>query len=272
MAILKMTFLVNFQDRAGWSETHYRTLSGIPDLGDGNIARIVRATATRRAGCLSGRCSIRACRVSYTDTPASVRLVQINQPGALINNALTTNGGPDVPNVSLLTTLVGTNGTRRAYFLRGLADGDVVDAQVTFARFGQGPYTAWFNELAAGQYNIRDQVNGVATGVVSIAGSTGIMTTVGPTGYPADQVVLVKTRNAGNGKRITWTGRAFSNDGVSVQLRNWRYGNAEGGTIRALTTVFRQITDAVQNEPRWARTRKTGRPGDLSRGRVSNRS
>ena len=272
MAVIKFTFLFNWRSRSGWSETFYRDLTSFADLADGNVTRISRNIATKRAGCLTVNAIIQAVRVSNTSTPNIVRVIQLNMPGTLGSffGDATTNS--DVVNVALLSNLVGASGARRSYMLRGLPDADVVNGQVTFARFGQGPYTEWFTELTNGSYRIRDNIKGVPFAVVDITGATGILTTVAPPPWPANQALLIRTRTVGNGKKISWTGKTIATGANTTTLRNWKYGDAQAGISFALTPTYTPITDSVITEPKWARTRKTGRPSDLSRGRVAKRT
>jgi len=268
MATIKAQLLINWGSVAGWSEIYYKELSG----GTVPISEQVEFgvdIARRRALVLTPKCMILAVRLTDVALPRVTTLRRLAIPGQ--NTQILSSSGPDIPNVAILATMSSSAGGKRQFLQRGLLDDDVVDGYITLAQSGTGIFTTWFNHLGNGSYRIRDLVPGTPRAVASVDGATGIVSCAEAATFAQNDLVSLKSRTAGNGKRVYWTGRVLGVGPGIVQLANFKWGNTTGGTLTKQTITWGVVGRFAVPFPQRARTRQTGRPFDLLRGRVTRR-
>lgn len=270
MADFKYTFLFDWQRRAGWTETFYKTVSGTPAAG----ALLGNATqwASERARVLTGSATILAARVSDVLTPRAVRLFPLGVKGALGTGLVLDNLQPDVVNVAQLITFNSAGEERRFYLQRGLDDRDVNDGIIDYSENGVARTNRWCNYLSNSAWSMRDFVKSNQQTITSIDGESGACTLVNAAGFATGDLVLVASRTAGNGLKVRWQGKLSGVAGQTVILKGYRYGNADGGNIWKLTATYTDLTEFSRPNPNWARTRQTGRPFNLPRGRAPKRT
>jgi hypothetical protein len=269
MATFKVTLLFQFQDKYGWSESFYtnRTWSSI---NSDPVKPYVLALAAKRAGCLSIVGSVIAARVSDVANPNAIRLLSFNVPGT--RTGIIDNSNPDVANLAPLAVMSSVSGAKRSYFLRGLIDQDVVNGQFTATFSGPAPYNTWLQEITSNTYCIRDLVPAGNVGVTTISGITGQCVNADPTAFKVGDLVRVRTRVAGGGKKVYWTGKVLFVGVNSINLKGWKWGDCEGGTISPLGVTYSPVNPILWVIPQRCRTRQTGRVFGLPRGRASKRT
>lgn len=268
MAIIKFQLLINWKQTAGWSEIYYKQVSD-SDVGPNAQLAVGRDLAQRRALVLTPVARIIGLRATNVAFPKVTTLQRLAIQGQ--NTQLLSTSGPDVVNIAILATMSSSLGGKRQFLMRGLLDDDVVDGDITLAQSGVGIFTTWFNFLGSGSFRIRDLQPGTPLPIGAVDGGTGIVDCSGAAAFAVDDLVTLKTRVAGGGKRIDWTGRVLSTGPAVVQLRNYRWGNAFGGTLTKQTLAFGDVARFTVPFPQRARTRQTGRPFDLLRGRQAAR-
>lgn len=268
MTIVKFQLLINWKQTAGWSEIYYKYTSG-GDVSGNALLEVGRDLARRRSLVLTPVARIVGLRATNTDFPKVTYLQRLAIQGQ--NTQILSSSGPDVVNVAILATMNSSLGGKRQFLMRGLLDDDVVDGEITLAQSGVGIFTTWFNFLGSGSFRIRDLQPGTAFPIGDVDGGTGIVDCAAAASFAAGDLVVLKTRNAGAGKRVNWTGRVLGVGPATVQLANYSWGNAFGGTLTKQTLAFGEIGRFTVPFPQRARTRQTGRPFDLLRGRASAR-
>jgi len=268
MATKKFTLLINWGETAGWTETFYRFGTGA-QVNDTQTISQATAIVNARALVLTPFATIVGVRASAVDAPKIVQLIKFNTKGQ--NTGTFTSPGPDIVNVAILATMSSSAGGKRKFLQRGLIDNDVVNGQITLASSGVGIFTTWFNFLGDGSFRIRDLVPGPNIGIDNINGATGVLTKTVAGDVNVGDLIVVKTRVAGGGKRVYWTGTVKLVDGVAITLNKWTWGNCTGGTFSVNTVQYGAVPAFTVPFPQRARTRQTGRPFDLLRGRQAKR-
>lgn len=270
MAVFKVTALINWGSQAGWSETFYKFGSLSSPYATINTTA-VRNFLVKRAACLTNVANISIARISNVEDPRNVNRFRMNIQGALPSPS-PSSANPDVVNLSILSTLTATTGSKRQYLQRGLCDLDVVGGSVTLASSGLPPFTQFWTELGNGNYYMRDLTDEAPKTIVGVAGLTGLVTATEALGFPQGQLVHVRTRVVGNGKSVNWTGRVSQTFGSTCYLKGWKWGDCSGGTISSVLENYSVIAPFTTQIPQRCRTRQTGRPFDLLRGRQPNRT
>lgn len=266
----KFTWKIDWNRRAGWTESFYRSTSGTP--GTNELRDHARTWASNRARVLTAAATIQACRISDVTIPRAVQIVGLTNRGALGSGLVFENIQPDVVNVAQLVTFNSTASIPRYYLQRGLDDRDVIDGQITYAENGKGPSTRFWNYVQSDDWRMRDLVKSTTKALTLVNGATKIAIATNWVGYAENSLVLVESRTSGNGLKMRWQGKVDNIDDNEARLKGYRFGNAEGGTVSLLTATFPNLTEWSLPSPNWARTRETGRPFDLSRGRASKRT
>jgi len=262
---LRWSFLVNWKDRAGWSENWYKPAAALAPSNE--VGGIVRDYVNRRIGCLVRDATILACRVTDPLQPKKAVIIQVNEMGTLGRVGDHANPDPDVPNIAQQVKFE-TNGEQPRFFLqRGLDDRDVVGGIVTFAQNGQPVFSRFWNMLINDGWQMRDMQKTNRREVTTVSGSTGVMTATAALPYGNNQLVVVNSRTAGNGKRRYWVGKITNIAGATGKLVNYKFGNLEGGDVFQLDPFYAALLSFQIPVPNWAKTRQTGRPFFLSRGR-----
>jgi hypothetical protein len=268
MAIIKFQLLINWKQTAGWSEIYYKQISD-SDVGPNAQIAVGRDLAQRRALVLTPVATIVGVRCTNVLFPRVTTLARLGIKGQ--NTQLLSTSGPDVVNVAILATMSSSLGGKRQFLMRGLLDDDVVDGEITLAQSGVGIFTTWFNFLGSGSFRIRDLQPGVAKPIGAVDGGSGIIDCSAAADFAVGDLVSLKTRTAGAGKKVDWTGLVLSTGVGVVQLKNYKWGNAFGGTLTKQEVAYGTIGRFTVPFPQRARTRQTGRPFDLLRGRASAR-
>jgi len=268
MTIIKFQLLINWKTTAGWSEIYYKQVSD-GTIGPNEQLAVGRDLGQRRALVLTPVARIIGIRCTNVDFPRITTLGRVAIQGQ--NTQVLSSSGPDVVNVAILATMSSSLGGKRQFLQRGLLDDDVVDGEITMAQSGVGIFTTWFNHLGNGSFRIRDLQPGVPKTVLSVDGAAGVVACPSAADFTVGSLVTLVTRTAGNGKRVRWTGRVQGIGPAVVQLANYKWGNATGGTLTTQTPAFGTINRFVVPFPQRARTRQTGRPFDLLRGRATRR-
>jgi hypothetical protein len=268
MAIVKYQLLINWKQTAGWSEIYYKQVSD-SDVSPNALLATGRDLAQRRALVLTPVARIVGLRATNTNIPRVTTLQRLAIQGQ--NTQILSSSGPDVVNVAILATMSSSLGGKRQFLMRGLLDDDVVDGDITLAQSGVGIFTTWFNFLGSGSFKIRDLQPGTPRPIGAVAGGTGQVDCSAAADFAVDDLVTLKTRTSGGGKKVNWTGRVLSTGPTVVQLRNYKWGDAFGGTLTKQTLAFGDIARFTVPFPQRARTRQTGRPFDLLRGRAASR-
>jgi len=268
MAIIKIQLLINWQATAGWSETFYKQISD-SDVGGNAMLEVGRDLAQRRALVLTPVATILGIRVANVAAPKVTFLQRVNIIGQ--NTQTLSSSGPDVVNVAILATMNSSLGAKRQYLMRGLLDNDVIDGYITLAQSGTGIFTTWFNFLGNGSFRIRDLQPGDPKPIGDVDGNTGIVDCAAAATFAAGDLVTLKSYIAGSFRRVNWTGRVLAVGPSVVQLQNYTRGNATTGTLTKQTIDYGVVNRFRVPFPQRARTRQTGRPFDLQRGRQSAR-
>ncbi len=259
--------LINWGSRSGFSEEFTFESPTTPSPGSQTDV-VATALGNARAGCLTRAARIVGCRVFDPFLPRVVRPVRLDLPGVLGSSISPLgNTGPDPATTARLIRFTASNGSTRNYLMRGLPDGDVQDGRFTAAASGHGPYESFLNLVGGPTSRILSNSLTLLGDFGSITGSTGFLS--GPLGvvYTANQLILVKTRVAGHGCRIYWIGRTASGGTGNAVLRGWHRGNTEGGQVFAVSRVLVSVSTRTSPVPDYTRTRATGKPFFLPRGR-----
>lgn len=268
MAAFKYTFLFDWQQRAGWSETFYKETGS----GTGEATALARAWGTNRQKVLTAAATILAARITPTNDPRNTTLFPLGLKGALGQGIIVDNIQPDVVNVAQLSTLTASTGQKRQYLIRGLDDRDVVDGQITYAQNGVAIMNRWLNFLVSSAWQMRDYIPGVPAAVNLVDGVSGIVTGGAIAGIAVNDIVVMNTRTTGGGKKVHWQGRVKEVGVGQITLRNYKFGDAAGGQIVKVVASYPAFTQHFEPIPNWARTRQTGRPFNLPRGRAPKRT
>lgn len=270
MATFKFTFLFDWQSRAGWTETWYSTVGGTPPSN----FRVLKAEsyANARAKVLTNGATILSCRVSEVTTPRAVSIVMLGLKGALGQGIIFNDKETDVVNLAQLVSFNSVGDERRHFLQRGLDDRDIVEGQITYIENGMAKSRRFWDFLRDNSWSMKDYIKSAMQPISSVNGSTKKVLVTDGTAYPAGSVVLVNSRTAGNGLRMDWQGKVKSTVGNLVELQGYRYGDAVGGFIWLLTPSYPDLTEWVIPTPNWCRTRQTGRPFNLPRGRAPKRT
>lgn len=270
MANFKYTFLFDWQRRAGWTETFYKPVSGSPSTGAN--AEFARDFARERAKVLTGSATILAARVSDVETPRAVRVFSLGTKGALGTGIVLDNLQPDVVNVAQLVSFNSTGEERRFYLQRGLDDRDVNDGLIDYASNGVARTNRWLNWLCNNTWSMRDYTKTLQQAVTAIDGAAKAVTVFNGAVYAVGDIVLIQSRTVGDGLKVRWQGRVANVAGNALVLKGYRYGDTAGGFIWKLTATYPDLTSFQMPNPNWARTRQTGRPFNLPRGRAPKRT
>lgn len=268
MTIIKYQLLINWKQTAGWSEIYYKFINP----GDVSVAAQREAgldLARRRSLVLTPVARIVGIRATDVDFPRVTTLFRTAINGQ--NTQTLSSSGPDVVNVAILATMSSSLGGKRQFLQRGLLDDDVISGEITLAQSGQGIFTTWFNHLGQGTYRIRDLVPGATATVVSVDGTLGQITIQAGAAFDEGDLVTLKTHTVGNGKRVYWTGKLRGASATVLQMVGYKWGDASGGVVTKQTVGYGVIGRFSVPFPQRARTRQTGRPFDLLRGRAANR-
>jgi len=268
VTILKIQMLINWKTTAGWSEIYYKSVSG-SEVGPNSQQEVARDLAQRRALVLTPVARIIGLRTTNTDFPRITTLGRVAIQGQ--NTQILSSSGPDVVNVAILATMSSDLGGKRQFLQRGLLDDDVVNGEITMAQSGTGIFTTWFNHLGNGTFRIRDLQPGTPRVVTSVDGVTGVVTVANADTFAINDLVTLVTKTSGNGKRVRWTGKVINTGAGVVTLGNYKWGNGTGGTLTKQTVNYGTVNRFRVPFPQRARTRQTGRPFDLLRGRQTRR-
>jgi len=270
MAVLKFTWLINWQERAGFTEAFYKTIGGT--IVPAQIETLARGWATKRAACLTVDARILSCRVSDVLNPRRVQIVNIGLQGTAGIGILLDVFHPDVVNVCQFITFNSAGESPRYYHQRGLPDGDVVDGKVTFAENGRAIYNRFWNFMVTNDWEMRDFTKSNMKTVASIDGVSKEATLTNAAGFAEGDLILIQTRQAGNGLKRSWQGKISYINGVILGLKGYRFGDCSGGQVWKLTATYPVLSSFALPEPNWARTRQTGRPFGLPRGRAPKKT
>jgi len=263
---LKYTLQINWGENRGWSETFYTESAASPSSTEAST--FARALARARAGCLTNGAVILACRISNPQAPAVVVGLELNLPGVAGNGSLSTDP-TDVAALAVLINLYGVNGTRRSFLQRGLTDADVVRGKMTFAYSTRRPYNTFWNLISSSAFAIRNTTNGPFKDITTVSGN-GVLTTSVVFAAVEGETVVIKTRSAGNGPKVRSLNKIQSVLGPSsFLLKDWKRGNCEGGQVALQTVNYETMSSYSLSQPAFVRTRQTGHPFGLLRGRQS---
>ena len=272
MAMCKMTFLINWGQRCGWTETFYKDV-GIGSGSQSGQRTAANAWADQRAGCLTAKATIIGCRISVAANPREVYLVGLTKPGVLGKGwVLDNDQGADVPNVAQLVTFSAQGGAKRIYLQRGLGDNDVNNGIIDFKENGKGPYTRFWDYIQNFGYCMRDYTPQESKKLLTINNQERVALFTAAPGFVDRTLITVHTRNAGNGLKVYWTGRCGVPAAAAVPLRGWHIGDCEGGVAFEILATYPDLVGWAIPEPNYARTRQTGRPFGLPRGRQLKRT
>jgi len=270
MATLKYTFLFDWQSRAGWTETFYSNESGSSDiLTQREKARLFGA---ERARVLTAGATVLVARVSDVLTPRRVTIVPIATRGALGQGLVFENIQPDVVNVAHLVAFNTGGQERRHYLMRGLDDRDVNDGKIDYRENGAARYNRFFNFIRDNNWAMRDMLKDPPTQVTSVTGTSGIVKVANAANLVGGNLCVLQSRTVGNGLKVNWQGRITDVVLNDVYLKGYRYGDAVGGQLWKITPSYPDLQGWVIPVPNWARTRQTGRPFFLPRGRQPKRT
>jgi len=267
----KVLIRINEYERFGWTEDFY----WVPPSGGAVWTKVLAdAWAARRARCLDSHATILDVRYSDDDNPRQVTSFSQDLPGALGAGIISTQDG-DVSMVAVQVDFkAGVSGTRHM-LQRGLVDGDVVNGKLTYAISGIAPFTDYWKWIRdTSNFGIKSYTKNDHYPIATIDGATGTLTVQSVGGflpvYAPGRVIVIKSRVAGNGCKIVWTGRIKAKTGDAVYtLVNWKKGNASGGVVYSTDPVYTKITSYSPASPPYAHTRRTGPPFGQSRGRRS---
>jgi len=268
MATIKYQLLINWGSVAGCSEIYYKTVGSL-SVTPSEQLEVGRDLCRRRSLVLTPKATILALRATDVTLPRITTLQRVNIQGQ--NTQILSSSQADVPNLAILATMNSSLGGKRQFLMRGLLDDDVVDGQITLAQSGTGIFTTWFNFLGTGFFLIRDLQNGIVRSITSIDGSTQTVSCASAADFSVGDLVTISSRTAGNGKRVRWTGKILGVGPLLLQLNGYKWGNTTGGTITKVTVQYGTVGRFTVPFPQRCRTRQTGRPFDLLRGRVVRR-
>jgi len=270
MATIKFTFLFDWQRRCGWSETFYHTISA--SESNQEIQQQAQRWAAERVRVMTGSATLLSARCSDIATPRKVTIVELGLKGALGVGIVLNNLQPDVVNIAQFVTFNSEGEERRFYLMRGLDDRDVNDGIIDFLVNGKSRYTRFFNFLQSAGWRMKDFTKSDQTNVIAIDGETRSVDIGNAAAFNRDDIVLIQSRTAGQGLKLRWQGRVETKVANILTLKGYHQGNAEGGKIFRLTATYPDLTSWAMKEPNWARTRQTGRPFDLPRGRAPKKT
>jgi hypothetical protein len=263
----KITLQFNWKETRGWTESYY-DVSETPLAADfltDKTQRIARA----RAACLTRGATILSGRLSNPANPALVRSVELGYPGAG-GTAGFGAGKADVVNLAILVNFFSNDGVRRSLLQRGIPDNDITEGIVDFGDTGRGPYNRFW-QLIAGTTGLADTLNGPKIDLVSVAGS-GTIVTAAAHGLAVGDKVLINSRSSGNGPKVYAKAIVQTvDDATHLTLKKWTRGNCSLGQICKVTTSYVGFSSYQVPNPIYARTRQTGHPFGLLRGRQSTR-
>jgi hypothetical protein len=265
MATAKFSFLINWGARAGWSENWYKAVGAVANNTE--IQANVLLYARRRIACLSRFATIIACRVTDVAIPKKSVIVTVDLMGTLGRPGDLESPDADVPNIAQ-QIIFSTNGEENRIFLqRGLDDRDVVQGKVTYAQNGIAASNRFWTLLQDDGWQMRDMQKSLRREVLGVDGTSGVLTAAAALGYAENDIVVVNSHHIGNGKRIRWQGKIINVAGATGKLKNYKFGSLSGGEVFKLTPFYADLMEFQTPSPNWAKTRHTGRPFFLSRGR-----
>jgi len=264
----KYTMMFNWQDSRGWTESFYAISSQTPSSPA--AVEYARDLAAKRLPTLTAGAILLAVRISDYNNPRIINKIEIGRYGTSGKKREST-PGPDVVNLAALVNFYGGNGERRSFLQRGLCDGDVVDGELTFAATGRRPFDTFWGHVVE-RYGLEDTTNGEFHNIETV-GQDGMVTTANAHGLEAGDYVSIITRTAGNGLKVRVRGivETVAADDVFF-LKNWKYGTCSTGKMCKLTYTINAFSSYALSQPALCRTRQTGRPFGLLRGRQSNRT
>lgn len=266
MSIIKCTMRINWGSTRGWSESFYLNDTTI---NEPNLKKWMEEWARVRAGALAKKCTILDVRVSDVAAPNVVRSFEMNLLGTF--DPAPAAGGSDPAMLAILFNYNGTSGVRRSFLNRGIPDSSCLDGYLTVAAGNDPAFKAWLN-YPLNWFSIRDVTNDAKKDVVNVSGDSRIVETAAAHGYAVGQMVIVKTRVEGGGEKVRATYQIESIvSPTQFRLKKWSYGNCIGGTVNGYGITWSPITTASIVRPALVRTRQTGLPFGLLRGRRSNR-
>lgn len=267
MATAKFSFLINWDSRAGWSENWYKAVGAVSNNTEINAN--VLLYARRRVACLSRLATIVACRVTDVAVPKKTVLINVDLMGVLGRAGDLVSPDADVPNLAQQVRFQ-TNGEEvRTFLQRGLDDRDIVAGKITFDQNGIAPFNRFWTLLTDDGWMMRDMIKSNRREVITVDGTSGVVTAAAALGYAENTLVLVNSHHTGNGKRVTWQGKIINVNGINGKLKNYKFGSLTGGEIWQLTPTYADLMEFQIPAPNWCKTRQTGRPFFLSRGRQS---
>lgn len=247
----------------GWSESFYDTSPQAPSFN--NLCQA-------RAALLPTGSAIVGQRIQQTDPAGRAQVFNTVFPGTAGTQA-------DVPQMALLMSARATNGQNtRALTLRGIPDARVVSGEynpsVEFTR----ALETFTGRLIGGAWRFRGLVLDAAQFPIlwirEVAGSTtgeADITAAAPIPGGITENTLIQVMQTVDDFGIKRGGRfkaeSVSSDGV-VRIKNWPYGNTDGGRVRAVQ--FSTFPIGEVGLPRVI-VRKVGRPFASYRGRASKR-
>jgi hypothetical protein len=268
MAARKMTLLINWGENAGWSETYYFADTGGTRTSADKLQEC-RVLANARATVLCSNATIVGVRWSLSSDPKKVFLAKPNVVGALTN--LLTQTKTDAPTSALLIAMSGATGAKRNFLQRGLIDDDIKSGIITMEQSGIARWNQWLLFLSSRGMVIRDTVDEPGSAILHIDGETMVMTLSNAPAYVPGETIHIVTNNSGGGKRVDWRGTVISVLDKLVQLKNFHWGDCAGGLSHRMIVTYTEIIGFSMPIPQRQRTRQTGRPFGLLRGRASAR-
>lgn len=271
MAHYKLTMRINWGQVAGWSETFY--YDSDQDIGSDGIRNLGRSLMSGRAICLTRNATILDCLISIEGSPGVTRTVIGGFPGSLGTSSPPTADGADIVMACLQVNFRAGTTARRAYMMRGMVDADIVGGIVTFAASSPAPFIAFLDGVVRGNgVRLKDRTIVSSTQIVSVSGA-GLLTVVAGSWAPIrGQTLTLSTRVAGGGRSYNSVCRVLSvNTGGTFNVTPWSNGNCEGGLASIISYAYTDISSAQFSSPNRAKTRRTGRPFGLLRGKQARR-
>jgi len=238
----------------GWSETWF--LDG-NSLGTAQTA--IGALGAARLAMCPASVQISATRISIVDQPAVFRVA-----GRIGNGTYTTTR--DITNMAVFWTAVADDYTRRTVLTRGTPDDCVVSGLYQPTPAFAAAAVGWASTLSSQGFSIRAIDRAQPIYNIASVGATGIMTMFDANILVANDVVKFFRSHTDSGKSILKKYRVGAKlTATTYQLLAWPDGLiATNVKARKIGYVLSRPTTIY---PRFASSRKTGRPFGLRAGR-----
>jgi len=276
--VLRFVNRFNWRNVAGWTEEVFYESPNA--LDSPIIPPYIQLRAAARAGFLSKDCTIDDCLVNDVKAPAFTRTILLNVKGVTGPGGPTADHDSETPLAAVRAKVSSAGGPPRVYHFRGLADDDVKNGVVTWGRTGEAAFNTYMASLANGVGECTQSfAAGASKAVITNEASEPELFNVSgiPTDLAIKDIVRIKTRVAGNGPRIYYTGRVTRIDpaGVSttprIKVAGWSHGSCVGGEIARLTPGYYLQNSWSVYTPNYVVYKKTGKAFSPFRGRASPR-